>query len=623
MGRRIALNIIIALAASSVAIVAAPVANAEQPGRAYVENVADGDIVDQYIVTYKPQSQARRDKAKRVASQRAAGTKHGVAVEELRDTALGSQVVRTDRGLDAAQARGFLRTLAAQPDVEAVEPDSRFYPTYSPNDTYYGDQWHYWESTAGMRLPTAWDTANGAGSVVAVIDTGRTFHPDLDANTLPGYDFISSSSAARDGNGRDSNPQDQGDWVPNAGDCGVGSNPSDSSWHGTHVAGTIAAVTGNGSGVAGVAPNAKVLHARVLGFCGGALSDIADAIIWASGGSVPGVPANANPAKVINMSLGGGGACGTTYQNAINSAVGRGSSVIVAAGNSNIDAANTRPANCGGVITVAATDRQGNRASYSNYGAVIDVSAPGGETATATNGVLSAMNAGTTTPGGSTYEYYQGTSMATPHVAGLVALMLGEKSMSPASVESSLKANSRPLPGSCSGGCGAGLVDAAATIASLGGGSGQVLANPGFESGNTSWTASSGVITTDATYPARTGSWKAWLCGYGATHTDTVDQTVSIPSGATSSTLSFYLRIDSAETGTTVYDTLKVQILSTSGAVLGSVTYSNADENTAYALKSINMNSYIGQTVKIRFTATEDADLQTSFVIDDTALTYS
>jgi serine protease len=176
------------------------------------------------------------------------------------------------------------------------------------------------------------------------------------------------------------------------------------------------------------------------------------------------------------MSLGGGGTCGATYQNAINSAVGRGTTVVVAAGNENTNASSSQPANCANVVTVAALDRSGNRAYYSNYGTVVDVSAPGGETnVTGSNGIASTLNSGTTTPSTETYVYYEGTSMATPHVAGLVALMLSKNSsLTPSQVESTLKANVRAIPGTCTGGCGAGLVDAAATItAVMGGGGGQ------------------------------------------------------------------------------------------------------------------------------------------------------
>nr|WP_258903742.1 S8 family peptidase [Actinokineospora sp. UTMC 2448] len=593
-------------------------------GCAFTQNVVDGVEYDEYIVAFKPAAagQARQD------ALRAAGKRHGVELSEVRRLATGAHLVRSGRKLDAERSRGLLRALAARPDVEYVEPNTRFHATATPNDPQYGDQWHYFESTAGMRLPTAWDTADGAGVTVAVVDTGRTAHSDLDGNTVGGYDFISNSTSSRDGGGRDSNPQDEGDWVEYDGACGPDSRRSNSSWHGTHVAGTIAAVTGNGRGVAGVAPKARIVHARVLGRCGGTLADIADAIVWASGGSVSGVPANPNPAKVINMSLGGGGSCGSTYQNAINSAVGRGATVVVAAGNSNTDAAYSQPANCANVVTVAALDRGGDRAAYSNYGNVVDVSAPGGETATRTNGVLSTLNTGTTTPGSESYAFYQGTSMATPHVAGLVALMLGERStLTPSDIESRLKAAVRPIPGSCSGGCGAGLVDAAKTIADLGGTTpdpqpgAQLLRNPGFESGAVDWSSTQNVITADATYSANSGSWKAWLNGYGRNHTDTLSQSVSIPASVTSATLSFHLGIDSEETGSVVYDTLRVQVVGSDGSVLRTLaTYSNVDEATAYQRRSFSLTEFRGRTVTIKFTGTEDAYLATSFLIDDTAL---
>jgi serine protease len=295
-----------------------------------------------------------------------------------------------------------------------------------------------------------------------VIDTGYRPHADLSGQILPGYDFITSSTIANDGNGRDSDASDPGDWTP-AGSCGSGVPAQDegSSWHGTHVAGTIAAKTNNGVGVAGVAYGARIVPARVLGRCGGYTSDIADAIIWASGGTVTGVPANANRARVLNLSLGGTGSCDTTTQNAINSARSRGSVVVVAAGNSNTNASTSSPANCQGVIAVAATNRAGGKASYSNYGTNVTVAAPGGDT---TGGILSTLNAGTSTPAGDTYAYYMGTSMATPHVAGVVALMLAKNpNLTPDDVAARLKSTARAFPAACSG-CGAGIVDASAAV---------------------------------------------------------------------------------------------------------------------------------------------------------------
>ncbi len=397
---------------------------------------------------------------------------HRAAFLHKRVLANGADLLKVSTDQASRSMQALVQELRDNPAVEYAEVNAIMKPLLTPNDTHYGAQWHYSEATAGLNLPAAWDVATGTGAVVAVLDTGITNHSDLNANVIAGYDFISDSSAARDGNGRDSDASDEGDWWTN-GECGPSAPvQSDSSWHGTHVAGTVAAVTNNNSGVAGVAFNAKIMPVRVLGKCGGTLADIADAIVWASGGTVSGVPNTSTPADVINMSLGGGGSCGSTYQAAINTAVGNGTVVVVAAGNENQNASNSRPANCSSVVSVAALDRQGNRASYSNYGSVIDVSAPGGETSpTASNGVASTLNSGSTTPASENYVYYQGTSMATPHVAGVAALMKGlDSSLTPAAVEASLKSTARAIPGSCSGGCGSGLVDALAAVNDINGG---------------------------------------------------------------------------------------------------------------------------------------------------------
>ncbi len=206
---------------------------------------------------------------------------------------------------------------------------------------------------------------------------------------------------------------------------------------------------------------------RVLGKCGGYTSDIADGIIWASGGTVSGVPTTTTPAKVINMSLGGSGACDTTTQAAINSARSRGTVVVIASGNDNDNANNYNPGNCAGVVNVASTNRSGGRAYYSNYGTSIDVAAPGGamNSANDSNGILSTYNTGTTVPGSDSYGYSQGTSMAAPHVAGVAALILQKKpTATPDEVESILKTTTRAFPATCTS-CGTGIVDAAAAVA--------------------------------------------------------------------------------------------------------------------------------------------------------------
>ncbi|WP_086738347.1 S8 family serine peptidase [Streptomyces glaucescens] len=443
--------------------------------------------VERLIVGYVKKAQEAKSDAEAKKDARSKGRKAGEDLAFERRLGTGAALVDLGDELKGSSLQDVIDAFEADPDVAYVDRDTRMYAMAGPNDTSYPSQWDFFEATAGMNIQNAWaGGATGRGVNIAVIDTGYVYHSDLDANIMAGYDFISDPWVARDGGGRDGNPLDEGDWTLEN-ECSSGSRTSDSSWHGTHVVGTVAAVANNGKGVAGVAYNAKVQPVRVLGRCGGSTADIADAIVWASGGSVPGVPANPTPADVINLSLGGSGACQTVTQNAINGAVGRGTTVVVAAGNSNVNASNFTPANCGNVVTVAASDREGNRASYSSYGSVVDITAPGGETAvSAANGILSTVNSSTTTPSSETYRAYQGTSMAAPHVAGLAALMYEKNpAVTPAQAESLIKNNARTLPGTCSGGCGFGLADAARTLSAMGGGTTpdpdpaeQVFTNP-------------------------------------------------------------------------------------------------------------------------------------------------
>jgi serine protease len=447
-------------------------ANAAVPDAAAAQATPFVMHTDRLIVKYKDATPSGKRAAQVPAMSAArqamvdrAGQQFGMTMKQLHTIATGAHVFTLDRKVSLDEAAALAADLVARdPSVEYAEPDRIMTAMLTPNDSRYPEQWDYFEATGGMRLPAAWDKSIGAGIKVAVIDTGYRPHADLSGQILQGYDFISNTAIANDGNGRDTDARDPGDWVV-AGECGTGLPAVDqnSSWHGTHVTGTIAALTNNGTGVAGIAYGARIVPARVLGKCGGYTSDIADAIIWASGGTVTGVPANANKAQVINMSLGGSGACDTTTQKAISSARSRGTVVVVAAGNSNVNASNASPASCAGVITVAATNRSGGKASYSNYGAVVDVAAPGGDSGTG-NAILSTLNAGTRAPGADSYASYIGTSMATPHVAGVVALMLAKNpNLTPDDVESRLKSSARAFPATCSS-CGAGIVDASAAV---------------------------------------------------------------------------------------------------------------------------------------------------------------
>jgi serine protease len=333
--------------------------------------------------------------------------------------------------------------------VIGVIPDIRAFPLTDPVDPLYTSQWDMHAPTTGKEgasnAAATWSTTTGAGVVVAVLDTGQINHPDLIANMPEGWgvDMIEDSARARDGDGRDMNPTDEGDWWSYA-----------SSWHGTHVAGTIGAAQNN-IGISGVAPNVSIQHVRVLGAGGGSFNDVIDGIRWAAGltttwdgrqWSYFGLTANAHPADVINMSLGGIGACWGTLQTAITEARAAGTVVVTAAGNDTIDASQFTPANCNDTVTVAATGRVGGLAGYSNFGSSVDIAAPGGDMPR-DSGILSTVGTGSTTLTGYGYANYNGTSMAAPHVAGVAALVASQHpTWGPTEIEAALYAGARPFP---------------------------------------------------------------------------------------------------------------------------------------------------------------------------------
>ncbi len=342
----------------------------------------------------------------------------------LHNTSTDDAVIQTSKTLNKNEAQEFMAKVASDPDVAAVEPDYISYPaaegdiTFQYNDPQYGKQWNLTDPTTGVQNTGNARLRRGANVKVAVLDTGYVPHPDLVTGMANGYDFISDPLSARDGDGRDPNPRDEGDYAPyNL--CKDQANAHTSTWHGTSVAGIIGARGGNGMGIVGTADLARVQPVRVLGRCGGRTSDIADAIIWAAGGHVDGVPDNTYPAKIINMSLGTVSACPAAYQRAIDIARSKGAIVVAAAGNGNTDASKYAPANCMGVITVGATTKAGTRASFSNYGTRVNISAPGEDILTLS---MNSLDRPDNTK--FSYDYESGTSMAAPHVSALLAQQL-------------------------------------------------------------------------------------------------------------------------------------------------------------------------------------------------------
>ena len=376
----------------------------------------------------------------------------------------------TDRTLEA------VKTLRARDDVLYAQPNWIKRIVAQPNDPLYSKQWHYHasgtgtgEAPGGINLPKAWDGNQGkAEIVIAVVDTGiLPDHPDIagSPNLLPGYDMITVPAISNDSDGRDTDPTDPGDAIA-ANECYPGSPAQGDSWHGTHVAGTIGVGrTNNGMGVAGVNWHAKVMAVRVLGKCGGTTTDINDGIRWAAGLDVPGAPANPHPARVINLSLGTppGVPCSDdpATQSAIRDAVAAGALVVIAAGNDAVDAASVTPASCDEGFTVAASDYRGHLVTrYSNFGPDVKILAPGGDLRRDDNGdsqpdgVLSMVKGG--------YAYFNGTSMAAPHVAGVAALIFAEDpSMIPGQVMARLMNDATPRTSTqCPKPCGAGLLTA-------------------------------------------------------------------------------------------------------------------------------------------------------------------
>jgi serine protease len=392
-----------------------------------------------------------------------------------RATHAGSWVVRTRTNHFTTPE--LMAMLRADPRIAHVEWDRFLYPQLLPNDPLFGQQWEMMGALASVRAPETWDLTTGDPAIViAIADTGIRPHQQFGNRLLPGYDFVSLDPdgepfRANDGNGRDADASDPGDWVTNAdlarlqrfpeiGDD-TGCRTSASSWHGTKVAGIASAAGNDGERVAGLNWRSRVLPIRVLGKCGERTSDVADGIAWAAGLSVPGIPDNPHPAHVINVSLGATGTCSELMRETIRRALAGPTlrAVVIAAGNSARDYRDFTPANCPGAISVAALGRNGELASYSNYGA-LTIAAPGGANS---GSMLVIGNTGTTTPGSDSTSSGSGTSFAAPMVAGVISLMLSvNKDLSADQVRSILTQTARPfVHASCDyARCGAGMLDA-------------------------------------------------------------------------------------------------------------------------------------------------------------------
>jgi len=418
--------------------------------------------------------QAQAAAATRVARFATDAAMAGVALTPVRAMTMGAHVMALDRPHSRAEVEAVVARLARNPDVEFVEPDFRRHAYRTPNDSLLWAQQYLGNIVGGINVFGAWDVTTGtSGVVVAVVDTGYLPHADLAGRILPGYDFISDPKISNDGNGRDADATDPGDWVdpadlsdPELTDCDVGR----SSWHGTSVSGVIAANSDNSVWLAGINWAAKILPVRVLGKCGGWDSDIIDGIAWAAGLAVPGVPANPFPAQIINLSLGGEGTCLPAYRDVFRAALVHGvtRAIVAAAGNDGVDVSDSVPASCSDVIAVAATTGAGSLARYSDYGAAVALSAPGGSATDAGDSIALLFNHGKTVPDIDAWAEGAGTSFSAPMVSAIASLMLGiAPNLGAAQLRSMLTSTTMPFPpgSDCdSFRCGTGIVNAQAAV---------------------------------------------------------------------------------------------------------------------------------------------------------------
>lgn len=442
------------------------------------------------IVAFKPEAAVLRGEAKPLSAARASESAASRSLRlQRRADALSSQAgspLAAGRALSerwqVMRASGIDSTvlaarLAAHPDVAWAVPDQRRRAYTAPNDPLYAasdsrprgpavGQWYLRAPDSTLRsaanVEAAWARRPeaGAGIVIAILDTGvRPDHPDLQGRLLPGIDTIDDLPTANDGDGADGDASDPGDWITSAEDASgplAGCGVSSSSWHGTQVSTIAGALTNDGAGMAGTAWGARILPVRVLGKCGGYDSDIIAGMLWAAGLETVAGIANGNPARVLNLSLGGGGSCSQAYRDVVARINAAGAVVVAAAGNDAGRAVGS-PANCPGVIGVGGLRHAGTKVGFSDLGPEVTISAPGGNCVfdpdpnVCTYPIVGGSNTGAQRPESSTWtdsiDYGVGTSFASPIVAGVTALMLsGRPALTAAEVKSALQVSARPFP---------------------------------------------------------------------------------------------------------------------------------------------------------------------------------